>query len=62
MRRARHVARMGESRYAYMVLVGRPEGKRKLGKRRRSWEDNIKMDLKEVGWGIRVRFYTVLPK
>ncbi|KAJ4431790.1 hypothetical protein ANN_20395 [Periplaneta americana] len=41
-----HVARMGESRNAYRVLVGRPEGKRPLGKPRRRWEDNIKMDLR----------------
>ncbi|KAJ4447543.1 hypothetical protein ANN_09550 [Periplaneta americana] len=44
-----HVARMGESRNAYRVLVGRPEGKRPLGRPRRRWEDNIKMDLREVG-------------
>ncbi|KAJ4431153.1 hypothetical protein ANN_19748 [Periplaneta americana] len=49
LRWARHVARMGESRNAYRVLVGRPEGKRPLGRSRRRWEDNIKMDLKEVG-------------
>ncbi|KAJ4450634.1 hypothetical protein ANN_02063 [Periplaneta americana] len=44
-----HVARMGESRNAYRVLVGRPEGKRPLGRPRRRWEDDIKMDLREVG-------------
>ncbi|KAJ4437329.1 hypothetical protein ANN_17467 [Periplaneta americana] len=43
-----HIARMGESRNAYRVLVGRPEGKRPLGRPRRRWEDNIKMDLREV--------------
>jgi hypothetical protein len=42
---------MGEGRGAYMVLVGRPEGRRPLGRPRRRWEDNIKMDLQEVGWG-----------
>jgi hypothetical protein len=42
---------MGEGRDAYRVLVGRPEGRRPLGKPRRRWEDNIKMDLQEVGWG-----------
>ncbi|KAJ4429974.1 hypothetical protein ANN_22178 [Periplaneta americana] len=42
-------ARMGESRNAYRVLVGRPKGKRPLGRPRRRWEDNIKMDLREVG-------------
>jgi hypothetical protein len=40
---------MGEGRGAYRVLVGRPEGKRPLGRARRSWEDNIKMDLGEIG-------------
>ncbi|KAJ4449643.1 hypothetical protein ANN_01047 [Periplaneta americana] len=50
LRWAGHVARMGESRNAYRVLVGRPEGKRPLGKPRRMWEDNIKMDLREVGY------------
>ncbi|KAJ4433467.1 hypothetical protein ANN_15770 [Periplaneta americana] len=49
LRWAGHVARMGESRNAYRVLVGRPEGKRPLGKPRCRWEDNIKMDLREVG-------------
>ncbi|KAJ4443441.1 hypothetical protein ANN_05110 [Periplaneta americana] len=47
------VARMGESRNAYRVLVGRPEGKRPLGRPRRRWEDNIKMDLREVGYDDR---------
>jgi hypothetical protein len=51
MRWAGHVARMGEKRGAYRNLVGRPEGRRPLGRRRRRWEDNIKMDL-EVGWGM----------
>jgi hypothetical protein len=46
---AGHVARMGEGRGVYRILVGRPEGKRPLGKPRRRWEDNIKMDLKEIG-------------
>jgi hypothetical protein len=41
---------MGERRGAYRILVGRPEGRRRLGKPRRRWEDNIKMDLQEVGW------------
>ena len=40
---------MEQSRNAYRVLVGKPEGKRPLGKPRRTWEDNIKMDLREVG-------------
>jgi len=46
-----HVARMGERRVVYRVLVGKPEGKRPLGRRRRRWEDNIKMDLQKVRCG-----------
>jgi hypothetical protein len=42
---------MGEGRGAYRILVGRPERRRPLGGPRRRWEDNIKMDLQEVGWG-----------
>jgi hypothetical protein len=49
MRWARHVARMGEGRGVYRVSVGTPEGKRPLERPRRSWEDNIKMDLREIG-------------
>jgi len=45
------VARMGEGRGVNRVLVGKPEGKRPLGRPRRRWEDNIKMDVQEVGWG-----------
>jgi hypothetical protein len=52
MRWAGHVARMGEGRNVYRVLVGKPEGKRPLGRRRRRWEDGIKMDLREIGWGV----------
>ena len=51
MRWAGHVARKGEDRGVHMVLVGKPEGKRPLGRPRRRWEDNIKMDLREVGGG-----------
>jgi hypothetical protein len=51
MRWAGHVARMGEGRGAYRDLVGRPEGRRSLGRPRRRWKDNIKMDLEEVEWG-----------
>jgi hypothetical protein len=51
LRWAGHVACMGESRGAYMALVGKPEGRRPLERPRRRWEDNIKMDLQEVGWG-----------
>jgi hypothetical protein len=49
MRWAGHVARIGEGRGVYRVLVGRPESKRPLGRPRRRWEDNIKMDLAEIG-------------
>ena len=46
-----HVARMWERRVSYRVLLGKPEGKRALERPRRRWEDNIKMDLQEVGCG-----------
>jgi hypothetical protein len=48
IRWAGHAARMGERRGVYRVLLGRPEGKRPLGRPRRRWEDNIKMDLREI--------------
>ena len=51
MRWAGHVARMAEDRGVYRVLVGKPEGRRPLGRPRCRWEDNIKMDLQEVGGG-----------
>ena len=51
MRWAGHVARMGEERGAYRVLVGKPEGKRPLGRPSRRWVDKIRMDLREVGCG-----------
>jgi hypothetical protein len=51
MRWAGHVARMGELRGAYNILVGRPEGRRPLGRPRRRWDDNIKMDLRKTGFG-----------
>jgi hypothetical protein len=50
MRRAGHVARRGEKKNAYRLLVGKPEGKSPLGRPRRRWVDNIRMDLAEVGW------------
>jgi hypothetical protein len=51
MRWAGHVARMVERRDAYRFLVGKPEGKRPFGRPRRTWEDNIKMDLQEMRCG-----------
>ena len=51
MRLAGHVARWGENRSLYRVLVGKPEGERPLGRPRRRWEDDIKMDLQEVECG-----------
>jgi hypothetical protein len=51
MRWAGHVARMGEERKVSKVLVGKPEGKRPLGRPRRRWEDGIRMDLREIGLG-----------
>ena len=51
MRWAGHVARMGEERGVYRVLVGKPEGKRPLGRPRHRWVDNIRMDLQEMGCG-----------
>jgi hypothetical protein len=51
MRWAGHVARMGEKRNSYRLLVWKPEGKRSLRRPRHRWVDNIRMDLREVGWG-----------
>jgi hypothetical protein len=50
MRWVGHVARKGEKRNAYRILVGKPEGKRPLGRPRRRWVDSIKMNLREIGW------------
>jgi hypothetical protein len=52
MRWGERAACMGEKRNAYRVLVGKPEGKRPLGGPRCEWEDNIKMDLREIGCGV----------
>jgi hypothetical protein len=49
---ARNAARIGERRGVYRVLVGKPQGKRPLGRPRHRWENNIKMALQEVGWGM----------
>jgi hypothetical protein len=51
MRWAGHAARIGEKRNAYRLLVGKPEGKKPLGRPRRRWVKNIRMNLGEVGWG-----------
>jgi hypothetical protein len=51
MRWAGHVARMGEKRNSYRLLVGKPEGRKALGRPRRSWLYSIRMDLIEMGWG-----------
>jgi hypothetical protein len=51
MRWVGHVVHMGEVRGAYNILVGRPEGRRPLGRPKHRWEDNIKMDLREIGFG-----------
>ena len=53
MRWERHVARMGEGRDVYRVLVEKPEGKRSLGRHSNGWEDNIKVVIQDVGWGGR---------
>jgi hypothetical protein len=50
MRWAGHAARMGEKKNAHRILVGKPEGQRPLGRRRRRWVNNIVMDLRETGW------------
>jgi hypothetical protein len=53
MRWAGHVARMGETRNAYRILVGKPDGESPVGRPRRGWANNIKMDLREIGWDRR---------
>jgi hypothetical protein len=52
MRWAGHVARMGEKRNAYRILVGKPGGRKSLGRPRRRWVDNIKIDLRKIGWDV----------
>jgi hypothetical protein len=52
MRWAGHVAHMGEERKVYKVLVGKPEGRRPLGRPRRGWENVIRMLLEEIGWSM----------
>jgi hypothetical protein len=57
MRWTGHVTCMGEVRDVYNILVGRPEGRRPLGGPRRRWEDNIKLDLREIGFGDEERIH-----
>jgi hypothetical protein len=52
-----HAVRIGEERQVYRVLVGKPEGKRPLGRPRRRWKDGIRMDLREVDWGCRMDLF-----
>jgi hypothetical protein len=54
MRWAGYMAHMGEEKKFFKVLVGKPEGKRPLGRQRRRWEDGNRMDLSEIDWGCRV--------
>jgi hypothetical protein len=54
MRWVGHVARMGDERKVYRVLMGKKEGKRPLGRPRHRWEDGIRMDLREIGWRCRL--------
>jgi hypothetical protein len=54
---AGHVARTGKMRTVYMILVGKPEGKTKVGGARRRWEDNIKMDVRDIGWKVVDRIH-----
>jgi hypothetical protein len=51
MRWVGHVTCIGEKRNAYRILVGKPEGNRQLRRPRHRWEDNIRMDFREIGWG-----------
>jgi hypothetical protein len=53
---AGHVARVGEERKVYKVLVVKPEGNRPLGRPRRRWEDGVRMDLREIGLGVWIGF------
>jgi hypothetical protein len=57
MRWSGHVAQMGEKRNAYRILVGKPEGKRPLGRSRCRWVNNIKLDLRKIGWGGKYWIY-----
>jgi hypothetical protein len=54
MRWEGHVERIGEGRNLYKVLVGNPEGKRPLERPRGRWKNGIRMDLREIGWGLRI--------
>jgi hypothetical protein len=61
MRWAGHVARMGEERKVYKVLMGKPERKRQLRRPRRRWEDGIRMDLREIGWVVGFNWLRMGP-
>jgi hypothetical protein len=52
MRWVRYLARMGDMRNGYKILVRKPEGKRPLGRHKHRWEDNIRIDLMEIGWEV----------
>jgi hypothetical protein len=54
MRQAGHVAHMVEKKKVYKVSVGKPKGKRPLGRSKHRWEDGLRMDLREISWGCRV--------
>jgi hypothetical protein len=56
MRWAEHVTCMRQERKVYKILVGKPEGKKPLGRPRRRWEEGIKMDLRDIGWGVWTGF------
>ena len=62
LKEAGHVARMEEGRSAFKILIGTPTGKRHLGRLRFSWEENIRMDLKEIGVNMRNRTVSALDK
>jgi hypothetical protein len=52
IRWAGHVARLGDDIRVYIVLAGKPEGKRPLGRPRHRWEDGIRVNLRKIGWGV----------
>jgi hypothetical protein len=62
MRWAGHVACIGNKRTAYKIVVGKPEGRRPLGRTGHRWKDNIKMDLREIGWDGRNLIHQALDR